>query len=103
MDDRRLELQKELEDVFGKGHVYYQPPESIRMKYPCCVYERRTADIRFANDLPYKYVQGYTVTIIDSNPDSKLPEIIGTRFPMIRYDRHFIADNLNHDVFQLYY
>lgn len=107
----RLGLDKVLRDVLsdlgynldtGEACVYFQPPESIKMRYPCIVYERNSGSNRFADNAPYISVWGYTVTVIDKNPDSKIPEKIA-ELPMCRIGRHFVADNLNHDVFELYY
>lgn len=83
-------------------HVYFQPPETVKMEYPCIVYERSTAKTTFAENLPYHYTQGYTVTVIDKNPDSLIPIEIA-KLPMCTFDRHFTVDNLNHDVFNIYY
>jgi hypothetical protein len=72
------------------------------MAYPCIVYERDAADTKFANNKPYDYVQRYAVTLIDQNPDSTLLALIAG-LPSCTFNRHFAANNLNHDVFTLYY
>ena len=36
----RLELQDLLETVLGSQYVYFQPPATLRMRYPCIVYAR---------------------------------------------------------------
>ena len=45
LENRRLKLQKLLEDILeanGKAkNVYYQPPEGIKISYPCIVYNRQ--------------------------------------------------------------
>ena len=33
MADKRTELQVKLEELLGSGHVYYQPPTSLKMEY----------------------------------------------------------------------
>jgi hypothetical protein len=97
---RRLELQALLEDI--APHVYHQAPPSTGMQYPCIIYERDNADTKFAGNRPYSFRQRYQVTIIDRNPDSDILEKIA-RLPLCLYDRHFVANNLNHDVFSLFY
>lgn len=99
----RLKLQEELEDILGSRNVYFQPPESIKLRYPCIIYKRENADIKYAEDKTYNYTYCYSVTVIDKNPDGRLPDKIIMHFPMISYNRHFTYDNLNHDVFTLYY
>lgn len=84
-------------------HVYFQPPKSVQMIYPCIVYERAFGSTSYANDMPYNYTQSYTVTVIDPDPDSILIPKLAMRFPTIKYNRHFVNDNLNHDVYSLFY
>jgi hypothetical protein len=83
-------------------NVYFQPPPSVQMKYPCIVYNRDRVNTKFADDKPYSHVKRYSVTVIDSNPDSEIPDKIA-KLPMCSFDRFFTADNLNHDVFQLFF
>jgi hypothetical protein len=99
----RLKLQNKLEEVIGSDHVYFQPPENVKMKYPCFVYEQYSTFNPHADDNTYLYVPGYQVTLIDPNPDSYLKEKVIAEFPMCRWSRHFVSDNLNHDVFIIYY
>lgn len=98
----RLKLQSELETILGSRNVYFQPPESIRMIYPAIVYSRIRIDNRHANDFVYKQDDAYEVIVIDRNPDSEIVRKI-SRLPKCRFDRHYKADNLNHDAFTLYY
>lgn len=56
----------------------------------------------YANGEPYMHVIGYKVTIIDANPDSLIPGKIAL-LPMCSFDRHYKSNNLNHDVYNLYY
>lgn len=102
MADRRIELQRVLEEVLGSGNVYFQPPENLKMKYDCIVYERSRIEALYASNAPYRLLDRYQVTAIYKNPDSELPRRLAM-LPMCSHDRHFPADNLNHDVFVLYY
>lgn len=98
----RLELQALFENILGSRNVYYQPPASLSMKYPAIVYSRTDIDSQFANNFPYSQTNAYLVTLIDKNPDSEYVKKI-SMLPMCSYDRNYKADNLNHDVFILYY
>ena len=102
MAKSRTSLQEILEELLGSDRVYFQPPESIKLKYPCIVYERSDIDVRYANNEGYKMDKRYTVTLIDRNPDSGLPDKLAM-LPYCSFDRHFVSDNLYHDVFTLYY
>lgn len=99
---QRQELQTILETILGSTNVYFQPPESLKMKYPCIRYERSQARTEYADNAPYTYKKRYTVTVIDRNPDSEIPDKVAM-LPMTAFDRHYKADNLNHDVFTIYY
>lgn len=98
----RLELQTLLESVLGEHHVYFQPPASMSMKYPAIVFSRDDIQNRFADNNIYTQSIAYSVTVIDEDPDSPIVERV-SHLPKCRYDRHFESDNLNHDVFVLYY
>lgn len=99
---RRLELHAELCKVLGSTNVYFQPPESIKMKYPAIVYSRENINNTFANDTVYLQSYSYMITVIDRDPDSDIVERV-SKMPKCRYSRHFTSDNLNHDVFTLNY
>lgn len=98
----RLELQSLLESILGSRNVYFQPPETVRMSYPCIVYQRNDEVNQFADNRPYVHDKQYILTVVDKNPDSAILDKI-VELPRSRYDRHFTADNLNHDVFTIYY
>lgn len=104
---QRLNLHNILIGILGTtnedvSRVYFQPPETINLTYPCIVYERSRINTNFANNKPYAQQKMYTVTVIDKNPDSLIPDKI-SKLPMCTFSRHFTADNLNHDVFNIQY
>lgn len=96
----RLELQTLLVSLLGSGNVYFQPPAGFLMSYPCIVYNRSNIRTRFADDIPYRLAKQYTVTVIDANPDSEIPDKISA-LPQCIFDRAFKSGNLNHDVFDI--
>ena len=98
----RLSLQKTLEGILGSRNVYYQPPASVKMKYPAIVYSRKDIETINANNAKYNSRRCYDVTVIDENPDSIFLDKI-LELPLSRFDRHYTAENLNHDVFTIYY
>lgn len=102
MDQRREDLHALLESLLESENVYFQPPNGKLMSYPCIVYKRDDADTEFANNKPYHYTKRYMVTVIDRDPDSAIPNKIAN-LPMCLYNRFYTADNLNHDVFHLYF
>lgn len=98
----RLELDALLRQVIGNDNVYFQPPETTKMKYPAIRYVRSNINNKFAGDEVYKQSYFYEVTVIDYDPDSEIVHKI-SKLPKIRFNRHYTADNLNHDVFTIYY
>ena len=100
--ERRVQLQTLLEEILGSRNVYFQPPESVSLIYPCIIYSRSNGLSKHADDIPYNFQTGYTVIIIDKNPDSVIPAKIAA-LPMCAFDRHYISNNLNHDVYTIYY
>lgn len=98
----RVDLQARLEELLGSPNVYFQPPESMQIKYDAIVYSRKSIENRHANDSVYKQDDAYEVVAIYKNPDSDLPRKI-SRLPKCRFDRHYTSDNLNHDAFTLYW
>lgn len=99
---RRLELQILLETILGSRNVYYQPPESVKMKYPAIVYERNDIERIHADDIPYLRNVEYMITVIDKDPDSPIVDAV-SRLPKCCFNRHFTADNLNHDIFTIFF
>lgn len=103
----RLELHDSLCEIInivepdGDRHTYFQPPASIKMKYPAIVYQLKTIYNVSADDITYRYWPGYELTLIDKKPDSKyVTEIL--KLPYCKFDRFYVADNLNHWTFTLY-
>lgn len=102
MDQKRLELHEQLVDILGSRNVYFQPKENVTLSYPCIVYKRDYADTKFADNNVYLRKKRYQVTVIDRDPDSDIPEKVA-QLPMCLFDRFYVADNLNHDIYNLYY
>jgi hypothetical protein len=98
----RLDLQDLLIEILESNHVYFQPPSNVEMKYPCIVYQREKIVPAWAQNKPYKLDNRYQVTVIDRDPDSNIPNKIAA-LPKCAHDRFFIADNLNHNAFTLFF
>lgn len=97
---QRLDLQTLLLGICP--NVYFQPPESIHLIFPCIVYNRDWGFTSYADDRPYRHVLRYQVTVIDRNPDSELIKPVAA-LSMCVYDRFFANDDLNHDVFKIFF
>lgn len=102
MNNKRIELHNKLKDLLGNNRVYYQPPENLKMEYPCIKYSKLNIDSFHADNLNYKLTNGYQIVIIDKLPDNEVIDKI-LKLPLTQFDRHYVYDNLNHDVINIYY
>lgn len=97
----RLQLHNELLTV--AANAYYQPPATVRMSYPCIVYDLSKVNTLYADNMAYRNLKGYSITYISKLPaEDKVVEIL-ERFRYCRFDRHYTADNLHHYTFELFY
>lgn len=92
--DQRLKIQGKLETLCD--HVYFQPPESIRMKYPCIVYKSRGGDDNYADNDRYLTVDEWEAVVVDRDPDSRIPRAVLAAFRYSRRGQPYTADNLHH-------
>lgn len=114
----RSGLQTILEDIFsifheadGFQHVYFQPGANITLHYPCVVYKRDGDRPTYADNGKYLYQWSYQLIVIDRDPISSRINVEGTKtiidaiseLPKCSYIRHYVVDNLNHDMFKIYY
>jgi hypothetical protein len=97
---QRLQLHQLLETF--TTNVYFQPPTNIQLKYPCIVYKRDFAETKFADDKPYNHTKRYMIMVIDQDPDSDIPDKVAS-MPMSLFNRFYTADNLNHDVYSVFF
>ena len=98
----RRDLQALLES-FGNGvTVYFQPPSNVQMVYPAIVYSRDWLSTEFADNVPYVTMFRWQITVIDADPDSLLHDKL-VAMPRSRYVRHYTSENLNHDIYDIYF
>lgn len=98
----RLELHSVLQELLGSSNVYYQPPESIKMQYDAIRYSKKTIDSKYANDRKYSMIDCYEIIVISRLPDNPAIKKL-LSLPYCSYDRHYVADNLHHDVLTIYW
>lgn len=98
------ELQEVLQEIMGPNQkVYYQPPENLKLTYPCIVFERNDAYIHHADNVSYNIMKRYSVTLITKTADNDeyLDKILD--LPMCSMEREFKSDGLVHDLFNIYF
>lgn len=98
----RKDLHVKLCGILGSKNVYYRKP-SIGMKYPCFLYDLEGSLPFFADNIPYINPKRWSLTVIDEDADSELPNKIEEQLPYCRFDRSYESNGLNHFVFTFYY
>ena len=98
----RLSLHNQLLSILGSANVYFQPPTSIVLKYPCIIYKLDAMKNVHADDKRYLGNKSYLVTVVDKNPDTTLYEKI-LDLPYSALESSFTKDGLNHYICSLYW
>lgn len=98
----RKKLQAKLESLMDGHKVYFQPPETVKLTYPCIIFSLSSRKTIHADNSPYGFGNRYSVTIIDQNPDSVFADKVAM-LPTARFNRSYTADNLHHTVYTLYF
>lgn len=96
----RVELQELLKEYCDT--VYFQPPSSIRINYPCIVYNRSTDYLNRANDGIYMKEKLYRVTVMDKNPDSDIADRL-QELPWAVIISRDVIDNIYQTTLNIYY
>jgi hypothetical protein len=99
----RIDLHEELCDVLGSRNVYFQPPESVKMKYDAIRYALGGKTIVRANNKAYRSTNQYEGVVITKDPDTTIPDQLIARFEMCSVGRPYVSDNLHHYPFTIYY
>jgi hypothetical protein len=90
-----------LRDISGVGSVWIDPPPSTELVYPAILLETDRGDTKFADDKPYVFFQGYSLKVISYDQDATVLDAV-KNLPRCVYNRHYVADNLHHDVFTIF-
>lgn len=98
----REDLNALLCEILGSEYVYYQPPESLQIQYPCIIYSMDEHYVRHADNATYNRRKVYEVLYISIEPD----EDVVDRLADLQYcsmGKAYTADNLYHYPYTLYY
>ena len=99
----RIQFRDKLEEVLGIQNLYFQPPSGFKMEYDCCVYKIAHRPSKYADNIRYLNLTQYECMLIFRDPDSDLPQKLMAGFQYVEQNRRFTADNLNHEVFLVYF
>jgi len=99
------DLRDQLYLIHDTENVYYDPPESISMEYPCFRFELNNLDVKHADNKAYSKKLRWAVTYItrDVEEIEQVSDEMLEHFKYCNFDTSFRADNLEHAVFNLYF
>lgn len=100
--DHRNEISEKLHTLPVNDEIHFQPPEDVKLVYPCIIYSFDGFRTFHGNDGKYLLREEYTVTHIYQDPIEELHSTILSLFNYVSYDRGYIADNLYHDVYSVF-
>lgn len=100
---RRLEFHERLCTILGSRNVYFQPPATVKLKYPCIIYSLGEEQVNYADNQGYLTCDSYRVQIIAKDPTFELFETFKSKWQYVRAGAPFTADNLNHHNYTVYF
>lgn len=100
----RILLDEILRDILGEHseNCYFSPPDKFKLKYPCIVYRLSSMESINADNIKYRALEGYDVTVMDHDPDSELRRKV-FNLPYSAFNRSFTSGGINNWVFKVYY
>lgn len=100
----RILLDEIFRDILGENreNCYFSPPDKMKMKYPCIVYRLSSIEAIRADNIKYRALEGYDVTVMDRDPDSELRRKVFD-LPFSTFNRSFTSGGINNWVFKVYY
>lgn len=99
----KADLHEELCTILGTRNVYFNPPESVKMKYNAIRYKLAGKDLKRANNRVYMNTNQYDGVVITKTHDITISDAMLSHFEMCDFGRPYVADNLHHYPFTLYY
>lgn len=100
MAHSRKELSKILRKILGSDHVYYQPPETIKIEYDAIIYSLKDIDGIYADNQLYQMSKVYKLVFISPSPDNdvvdRLMEELNASFV-----QRYTQNGLYHDVLEI--
>ena len=91
----RVELDAILRATLGTTNVYYDPPESFKLKYPCIVYHDSGRIVWKADNQTYIKYRRYMLNYITPNADDPKVDVI-EELPFCKMATPYASDGLFH-------
>lgn len=100
--DRRVELHHILENTLGTKNVFFEPPESFKLTYPCIVYYLSGHNERRADNDQYTLIKHYTMVYITQKADDAMIDKL-EKLKFCSLNHPYVSSNLHHYAYNLYY
>ena len=99
------QLRDQLYLINNTENVYYNPPESIHMIFPCFRFVENNTYAMRADNKAYLKKTRWVITYISTDEEcvEKIRDEMLEHFMMCEHETVFKADNLIHLVFNLYF
>lgn len=98
----RAELDRILRTTLGSTNVYFDPPESFKLKYPCIVYGLAAHYERTADNSNYNRIKRYNMTYITRDADDPMIDTLED-LKYCHLNRPYTADGLFHYAYDIYF
>lgn len=102
MARKRVDLDKILRKTLGSTNVYFDPPESFKLKYPCIVYSLSSHQERMADNSVYTGMKRYTLLYITQDADDPMIDTL-ENLEYCHLSRPYTADGLFHYAYDIYF
>ena len=102
MAQKRVELDNILRTTLGSSNVYFDPPETIKLKYPCIIYSLEGNTDMYADNKTYYRYKRYSMIYITQNADDPMADTLSD-INFCKLVRYYTADNLYHYAFEIFY
>ena len=98
----RVELDRILRTTLGSTNVYFDPPESFKLKYPCIVYSLDGHNEIFAENYQYYGMKRYSIIYITKDADDPMVDTLDS-MRYCRLSRPYTSDGLFHYAYEIYF
>jgi len=99
---RRNDMQTYLTNLIPERvRVYFQPPASVQLTYPCLIFKRKPSRVSRADNKAYRVNDLYEVTVLTLDVDEPLFDILVTT-PKTTHTKTYTRDRVYHHVFDIY-
>ena len=90
---KRMIVHTELSKIFE--HVYYQPPTTLVLKYPCVIYDRSDIQPVYSDNRIYAKYEKYDINILyKSVLDESLVDIVIESMDYVKFKNTTIKESV---------